>query len=287
MSGSGKMLRAVALLCFGSLGYTLNDTITKFLVAGYSIPLIIFVRSVIALPLIALLAVIIGGDRVRWPKALWPHALRGALGLVAAALYIRGLADLSVAEATVIVFASPLMVTAGSAFLFGERVDWRKWTAVSVCFLGVVIAIGPGTPAFKPASLFILASALLYASISLSARWVRQEDSLWSVSFFGSAFSALYVAPLAVGHWVAPQAGDLTLFAGAALCSSLAIGLSTLAYRSAPASDLAPFAYSGLIWSTAVTWIVWGMPPSFWTIVGALVVASSGAFQLACRARRG
>lgn len=278
---------AVILLCLGALGYTLNDTITKFLVPRYSVPTIIFVRGLMALPLIALMAVMIGGDRVRWPKSLWPHAFRGALGLVAASLYIRALETLSVAEATVIVFASPLIVTAGSAFILRERVEWSKWVSVLVSFAGVIVAVQPGAAGFKPGSILILGAAALYATMSLTARWVRPEDSFWSVSFFGSAFAALYVAPLTIGKWRAFHWEDLPLFAGAALCSSLAVGCSTLAYRSAQASDLSPFAYSGLIWSIGATWIVWGAAPQVWTIAGAAIVASSALFQfVALRGQR-
>ena len=282
-----KSSGAIILLCTGSLGYTLNDTITKFLIERYPIPIIIFIRGMLALPLIATMAVVIGGSRVHWPGSIWPHAGRGAISLCAASLYIMGLQHLSIAEATVIVFASPLIVTAGSVFIFHERVDWRKWASVIVSFIGVIIAIRPGTAAFKPASLFILASAVLYASLSLSARWVHKSDNFWSVSFFGAAFSALYVAPLTVGHWRILHVADLPLFVGAALCSSLAVGFSTLAYRSAPASDLSPFAYSGLIWSTALTWIVWGSPPQAATLMGAAVVASSAIFLLLARNKMG
>lgn len=276
-------LWAVTLLCLGSLGYTLNDTLTKFLIQRYSVPTIIFIRGLMALPLIAVLAVVMGGDRVRWPKSLWPHAFRGALGLVAASLYIRALETLSVAEATVIVFASPLIVTAGSALIFRERVEWHKWVSVLVSFAGVIVAVQPGAAAFKPGSILILGAAMLYATMSLTARWVRPEDNFWSVSFFGSAFAALYVAPLTIGEWRAFHLQDVPLFIGAALCSSLAVGCSTLAYRSAPASDLSPFAYSGLIWSIGATWIVWGAAPLPWTIAGAAVVASSAVFQFLAR----
>lgn len=234
----------------------------------------------------ATMAFVIGGDRVRWSKNIWPYAFLGAIGLLAASLYIRGLENLTVAEATVIVFVSPLIVTACSAFFFREHVVWQKWLSVIVSFSGVMIAIRPGTEAFKPASLFILASATLYATMSLSARWIQQEDNIWSIGFFGSAFSALYVAPLTIGHWGSFHADDIALFVGAALCSSFAVGLSTLAYRSAPASDLSPFAYSGLIWSAAVTWLVWGVTPESWTLMGAIVIASSSVFQLWSRSQK-
>jgi len=279
----GNLVWSIGLLFLGALSYTLNDTFTKVLIERYPMPIIIFVRGVLALPLLVLMAVMVGGQGVRWPRSVWPHAMRGAIGLMAAALYIMGLRHLSIAEATVLVFASPLFITLASTFVFGEVVALRKWVAVLVSFLGVIIAMRPGTDSFKPASLYILASAVLYATQSLSARWVRPEDSFWSVSFFAAAFSALFVSPFTIGRWQAFQASDILLFVGAALCSSLAIGSSTLAYRSAAASDLAPFAYSGLIWSTLVTWAVWGSPPQPSTLLGAAVVACSAVLLFVLR----
>lgn len=283
MTPRSRTVRAILMMVLAALCFTLNDTITKFLIDRYSVSFIILVRSLLAMPLLMALAVVLGRDRVRWSSAVGVYAIRGAVGLLAAWMYIRGLQTLSVAEATVIVFASPFLITLGSVMIFRERVGWRKWAAVLVSFVGVVIAIQPGTATFQPASLLILACAVLYASISLTARYLPPEDNLWTISFFGAGFSALFVVPLTFGHWTALHPDDLLLFLGAAFCSSVGIGLGSLAYRSAPASDLAPFAYSGLIWSTAVTWIVWSSIPGVWTLVGAAVVASSSIFHFLSR----
>jgi drug/metabolite transporter (DMT)-like permease len=279
MPTSSQTVRAIAMMCLGSLCFTLNDTITKFLIDHYHVTVIIFVRSMLAMPLLVLLAITLGREKVRWSPNVLFHAVRGSIGLVAAYLYIRGLEYLSVAEATVIVFASPIIITAATATIFKEHVGWRTWSAVVLSFGGVAIAIQPGAATFQPASLFILAASFLYATNSLTARWIPKVDNLWTVSFFGAVFSALLVGPMALTNWVPIDTGDFVLFACAALCSSLGIGLGSLAYRMARASDLAPFGYSGLIWSLSVTWIVWGTLPSTWTFVGAFVIASSVLFH--------
>lgn len=255
------VLRGIVMICLGSLCFNLNDTSTKFLVDDYPIAMIILMRSIMALPLLLVLAVVVGQTRVSRSPRLGFHAIRGALNLLAAYLYIRGLEHLSVAEATVVLFALPLMVTAASALLFKEIVGWKKWAAGICSFAGVVIAIRPGSEAFQPASLYILAASFLYAANSVTARWLPPADNLWTVSFFAAAFSAMFVAPAAIGNWSDIAPADLLLFAAAAIFSSLGIGLSAMAYRMAPASDLAPFGYSGLIWSLAITWIVWGTMP--------------------------
>jgi drug/metabolite transporter (DMT)-like permease len=279
MYATSPAVQGIAMMCTASLCYTMNDTFTKFLVVRYGVPEIIFLRSLIALPLLIVIAVLIGRTRIRWSSTTFFHAVRGALNLAAAYLYINGLQYLSVAEATVILFSSPLIVTLASTFFFKEAVSWQKWAAAISSFAGVIIAIRPGTEAFQPASLFILAASLLYAANSLTARWIPAEDNLWTVSFLGATFSAIFVAPMAFTDWVPVQGEDLLFFTAAALCSSLGIGLGSLAYRLALASDLAPYAYSGLIWSLGITWIVWGTIPTAWTILGASVIAASSLFQ--------
>lgn len=279
MALSSGTLRAIMMLCLGALCFTLNDTITKFLIPRYDVTVIILVRSLLALPLLAVMAAVIGRQRVRWSRRAPLHAVRGAVNLLAAYLYIRGLEYLTVAEATVVVFASPFIITVASVAIFREHVGLHNWASVLVSFVGVIIAIQPGADTFQPASLFILGASVLYATNSLTARWIPHDDNLWTVSFFGAACAAVFVSPFAIGHWVPPNAGDLLLFAAAALCSSFGIGLGSVAYRSARASDLAPFAYSGLIWSLSVTWIVWSTVPGVWTFVGAFIIMASSQFH--------
>ncbi|MDX8533081.1 DMT family transporter [Mesorhizobium sp. VK25A] len=279
-SDASKTIRAIAMICLGSLCYTLNDTLTKFLLNHYHITTIIFVRSMFAMPLLFFTGILIGHQRVRWSGKILFYALRGAINLSAAYLYIKGLAYLSVAEATVILYASPFIITASSAIIFKETVGWRTWGAVLVSFIGVLIAIQPGVAAFRPASLFIFASSFLYAANSLTARWIPPGDNLWTVSFFNAAFSALYVAPVAISDRAPFAFDDLLLFVGAAFCSSLGVGLSAVAYRSTAASNLAPFGYFGLIWSLGVTWLIWGMVPGVWTFVGAFIITTSSIFHL-------
>lgn len=279
MNSTSRLLPGVIMTSLAALCFTLNDTLTKTLLADYHVTVIILLRSLLALPLLFVLSHVLGGGPVRWSPRAGFHALRGAINLGAAFLYIKGLVFLSVAEAGVIVFASPVMVTAGSALFFKEIVPWQKWAAVVVSFVGVAIAIQPGAGTFQPASLLILGAAALYALNSLSSRWLPVEDSLWTISFLGAGSAALFVAPFTLGHWGPVSPWDAGLFAGAALCSSLGIGLSSLAYRIAAAADLAPFSYSGLVWSIMVTWIVWGTAPGLPTLVGAAVIAASAAFH--------
>lgn len=286
--GSGPQLPlAIAFSCLGALCFTLNDTVSKVLLARYDVTVIILLRGMLALLLLPLLARLLGQRPIGRSPALWLHALRGALGLGAAWLYILGLRSLSVAEVTVLVFASPLLVITASVLLLGERVNRWQWMAALMSFVGVVVAQRPGAAGLHPDAGLVLGSAVLYAAVAVLARWLPKGESLWQVSFYGALFSALFVAPFALGQPMPLQTADIGLFLAAALFSSFGIGLGSLAYRMAAASDLAPFGYSGLLWSALVTFVVWGAVPGGWTLAGMAIIASSGACHYLARGRQG
>ncbi|QWK80578.1 DMT family transporter [Ochrobactrum sp. BTU1] len=264
-----------ALVCVSSLAFTLNDTTTKFLIADYDVSSIILIRSLMALPILYLFHVRTSGRRKIWSARIGLHALRGAFGLIAAYLYIASLKTLTVAEATVILFMTPVLITAMTRFLLKENVSIRSWLSVCFCFLGVIVAINPRASSFNYAIALVGTSSVFYAINAISSRLIPSEDNLWTISFFGAFFSALFIAPFAIEHWRVVQVPHLAQFGAAAAFSSLGIGLSAIAYRMTSPALLAPFGYSGLIWSITATWLFWGVHPSLNAILGTLIILGS------------
>lgn len=284
MKTKGQLPLAIALCCLSALCYTLNDSITKFLIDRYDVTVIIFVRSLIALPILALLPFLSGQKPIGRSEGLALHALRGLLGLCAAWLYILGLRSLSVAEATVLVFASPLLITLASALWLRERVTRWQWAAVLTSFGGVIIALQPGLAPLSGDAILVLLSAVLYAAVALLARWLPKGENFWQVSFYGAFFACLFVAPFALRHNVVPASADLWLFTAASMTSAFGIGFGSIAYRMAAASDLAPFGNSSLLWSVLVTFAFWGVVPGVWTLAGMAIIIASAGFHYAARA---
>jgi len=269
---------AAALLCLSSLAFTLNDTTTKFLLSDYDVASIVLIRSLMALPILYLFHLRSTGRIVVWSTRIWLHALRGALGLIAAWLYIASLKQLTVAQATVILFMTPVVITVMSRVVLREAVTFRTWLSVCLCFLGVIVAMNPEISHINTATLLVALSSLFYASNAINARWIPDEENLWTISFFGAAFTALFVLPFALEKWNGLQTDHLAQFAGAAVFSSMGIGLSAIAYRMTSPAFLAPFGYSGLIWSMGVTWTFWGTHPGINVVIGAFIILGSAAF---------
>jgi drug/metabolite transporter (DMT)-like permease len=271
---------AIVTICIGVGFLVLNDAIAKLLTSHYEPAQIIFVRNMIAAPLIAAAIYVLRGSAGLRTQSLQVHALRGLLMFAGAYLYFRSLAVLPLAEATALVFSAPIFITVLSVPLLGETVGWRRWGAVLVGFLGVLIIVQPGGAAFQPAALLVLATAVLYALFMISARWIGRDEGLWTMMLFVVLFPGLYAAPFAVAVWTPLRPEDVPHFLGMAVLGSLGITLIGQAFRMAPAAIVAPFDYTAIVWAAALGWLIWGDLPSLWTYVGAAIIIASGIFIL-------
>ncbi len=271
-----QISRGILTICGGVAFLVLNDAIAKLLTDRYDPIQIIFLRNLIAVPMIVAAVIVLRGSHALRTRHPGLHALRGLLILLGAYLYFTSLRFLPLAEATALIFSAPIFITALSVPLLGEAVGWRRWGAVLLGFIGVVIVVQPGAAGFQLAALLPVAAAVLYSLFMISARWVGPTEGLWTMMLFVMLFPMLYAAPFALWAWVPVQAQDLWLFVAIAIFGSLGITLIGQAFRLAPAAVVAPFDYTALVWATALGWLIWGDLLEFWTIVGALIIVASG-----------
>lgn len=271
-----RISRAILTICAGVAFLVLNDAIAKLLTDRYDPVQIVFLRNVIAVPLIAATVLLLRGAHALRTRHLALHAMRGLLMLLGAYLYFTSLSFMPLAEATALIFSAPIFITALSVPLLGEAVGWRRWGAVLLGFIGVLIVVQPDAAGFQPASLLPVGAAFLYALFMISARWIGPGEGLWTMMLFVVLFPMLYAAPFALRAWTAVQADDLWLFVAIAILGSLGITLIGQAFRLAPAAVVAPFDYTALIWATLLGWLIWGDLLALRTVVGALIIAASG-----------
>jgi drug/metabolite transporter (DMT)-like permease len=170
--------------------------------------------------------------------------------------------------------------------LLGDRVGWRRWSAVIVGFAGVLIIVRPGAAAFQPASLFVVATALLYAIIMISARWIDREESFWTMMFYVVLFPMLFSGLVVAAEWRTPQPIHLVIWLGMAVFGTLGMALISQAFRLAAAAVVAPFDYTALIWASLFGWLVWGEIPGPWTYAGAAVIIGTGIYIVFRETRR-
>lgn len=276
----------IACVAGGIFFLTLSDANAKWLGASYNPLQILFLRALIALPFVTALALLLGGRRVLRTTHPGLHLTRGAINVVSACCFYLGLQALPLAEATAIAFAAPLFVTALSVLILKERVDGKRWLAVLAGFAGVLIVVRPGTQAFQAATLLPLTTALLYAVMMITARGINRAEGMLTTTFYIVLGQLVCSAIGLPWVWRAPAMDDLPYFGGVALFSTLGLALITQGFRIGPASVVAPFDYTGLVWATILGWIFWREAPDAYAYLGAVFIAGSGVY-IAVREARG
>lgn len=273
-----QSLVGVMLMFAGVASLSINDAFAKALTAHYSPLQILFLRNVIALPFAFIVALKMGGAGALRSYRPSAHLLRGVLWICATILFFTSFRYLRLAEATALIFVAPMFITALSALLLKEDVGWRRWVAVVAGFVGVLIVARPGGATFQPASMLPVATALLYALLLISARWVDRRESVWTLLLYLTGAGVLLSAFIVPFVWTALRVEDLWLFFGIALFGTAGMTMMTQAFRFAPAVVVAPIDYSALLWATALGWLIWNEIPDFATYIGAAVIIASGVY---------
>ncbi|WP_374621930.1 DMT family transporter [Devosia sp.] len=269
----------IGILLFAQLFFATLDTSAKYL-SSVGIPLgeIVFIRYAVHVALA--LALFLPVQRNLFVTRNWRlEVLRGLclLGVTAANFLAQRFLPLTVTGA--LMFTMPLMVTALSGPLLGEKIGWRRWAAVAAGFVGILVIVRPGTDAFHPASLICLAGALSAAFYSIITRKLAGIDSAATQQVYSGIISLACVTPFAFGGWVWPTTGGSWFaFLAIGIAGMIAHQLNTIAHRFAPPSALAPFGYTELLLLALASWMIFGEPPDAWFYLGAPMIIGSGIY---------
>jgi Predicted permease, DMT superfamily len=274
--GSGMAIGQVVL---GVIALSGSDAFAKLLGAGLPAAEVTWLRYVVFTAAIVAVAAMRPGAswRSRRPRL---QVVRGLLVLGSAQLFVLGLGHLGVAEATAVAFVAPVLITLLSIPLLGEVVGRRRWTALAVGLIGVLIVVRPGAEAFGPGALLPLASAFLGALSVIAARKLGAVDAP-TTTLLWSACVGLGGLTLAAPFWFEPL-GARALLLGLAMGGLYALGQAALisAYSVAPASLLAPFTYAQLLSAALIGALAFDRYPDAVSLVGMGVIALSGAYTL-------
>ncbi|MEA2755386.1 MAG: hypothetical protein QOJ54_1675 [Aliidongia sp.] len=270
-------LGGILLLLLAVLTFSCSDATAKYLSTELPVIEIIWLRYLV-FALVLVPSALRSGVGVLRSTRPGLQLLRGMGMLVSSLFFISCLPVLPLADATAIGFVSPLFITALSIPVLGERVGMRRWAAIVVGLIGVVVVIRPGTSAFQPAALLPILSALSWAgAIVITRKMSGTEGTLTTLIF--SAVSALLVVSFMVPFdWVMPTARQLGIALLYGIFASGGQWLIVLAYHRAGASALASLNYSQLVWAVALGFLVFGAVPDRWTLAGASIIIASGLY---------
>ena len=209
-----------------------------------------------------------------------PLIIRTLCELFAALFFVSAIALTPLSSASSILMATPLMVTIGAAVFFGEKVGWRRWTAVIVGFFGVLLILHPGFDSFMPASLLAVISTLFLAVRDLVTRAMRFEISTTTVSmyaFLACGISGFIAIPF-YSAMVIPSSTQIMYLLSATLVGVLGYYAVVLATRKGDVSVISPFRYSRLVFAMILAIVVLSERPDFLTLSGAVIIVLSGVY---------
>jgi len=270
LAGIGFMLAGIAV-------FSINDALGKWLLADYSVGELLLIRSVAALLLLAPLLrdAGIGGFRAAPRPAL--QIVRVALSTLEVAMFFWAVSYLPLADAATFYLAGPIYVTALSVVMLGERVGWRRWTAVLVGFVGVVLALRPSAASFTPPALIALGGSFFFAVLMVTTRMLRATSDmvLTSGQIVGTLLFGAVAAPFG---WVTPSWRDFMLLSLFGVLSIVALACVNRSLKLAPASVVVPYQYTMIVWAIALGYVVFGDVPDLFMLAGAAIIVAAGLY---------
>ena len=291
----GAAFALAAVMCF-----SLNDVGIKFLSDQYALHQVVFIRA--AIGIIAFMAFVMpfaGGPSLLRTRRPVVHLIRGLCVVSANMCLFLGLAALPIADAVAVFFVSPLVITVFSVIFLHETVGPRRWGAIAVGFIGVLVIVKPGTAAFQLASLLPIAAAFLYATLHMLTRKIGGTESAPTMAFYIQL--TFIVASLVIGlglgdgrfagmghpsleflfrGWVIPDPGDYAIFIMLGISGMLGGLCISQAYRLSEAAFAAPFEYVAM--PMAIMWgvTVFGTWPDRSAWIGIALIIGSGLYLL-------
>ncbi len=280
----------VWLMIGTTLVFSIQDGFSRHLADSYNVWMVVMIRYwFFAAFVIALASRAPGGLRVavatRQPVT---QIVRGVLLALEICVNVTGFVLIGLVESHAVFACYPLLVAALSGPVLGERVGWRRWTAIAVGFAGVLVILQPGAGVMDPRALIPLVAALMFALYALLTRYVARRDAA-SVSFFWTGVGgAVVMTAIGIWHWEPMAAADWGWMAALCICGALGHWLMIRAFEVAEASAIQPFAYLQLVFASALGVTVFGDAIRANVIIGAAIVVAAGVFTLwRERVRRG
>ena len=271
----------VAVMLLGMLLFALNDAMGKWLVSTYSLGQVVLVRSAAAIIVLLVILWRSGLTRVFRVERPALQAARVFFSTAELFCFYFAVAALPLADVMTYWLAAPIYVAALSPFLLGEKVGWRRWTAIGVGFVGVVIALQPSSASLTSAALFSILGSAAFAFMMLSGRQLRNTPdtvlAFWQV--IGAGLAGLVAMAIVPSGWVPLKSGfDLSLLGLLGIVAMAAHVLVNRALKLADAATVAPLQYTLLLWAVVFGWLIFGDVPQTSIVIGAGLIVLSGLY---------
>jgi drug/metabolite transporter (DMT)-like permease len=293
-----NVLKAIALKVMSALLFAVMSALVRFLGEKYPVGQIVFFRSIFAiLPVVLIYSwrnELMAAVRTVRP---FGHAGRGAISMCGMFCNFSALARLPIVDATAISFVAPLITVALSAVVLKERVRVYRWSAVIAGFVGILVMLAPhfdlsahaGGAVTTAGLAFAIGGAFCNSGSVIQTRRLTETETTSSIVFYFSLICALaglatlplsWLMPSWPLAWLTPTYPELAALVTVGLCGGVAHLLVTESYRLAPASLVAPFDYTSMVWAFLLGYIFFNELPTVYVLIGAVIIAAAGLFVI-------
>jgi drug/metabolite transporter (DMT)-like permease len=257
--------------------FSINDALGKWLLATYSVGELLLVRSISALILLAPFVYQAGIAAFAGAPHQPLQLLRVLLSTLEVAMFFWAVSYLPLADTVTFYLAGPIYVTALSVVLVGEQVGWRRWTAVLIGFVGVLLALRPSAATLTLPACIALIGSVFFALLMIVTRKLRDTSNTVLVAgqILGTLLFGAAIAPFG---WVAPSLRDVALLSLFGVFSIVALACVNRSLKLAAASVVAPYQYTIIIWATVLGFLVFSDFPDAFTLCGAGIIIAAGLY---------
>ena len=273
----GILLMIITTIVFAS-----QDGLSKYLATEYNVYMVVMIRYwFFAAFVISVSSQRTGGiKRVAKTKSPILQIFRSLILVAEMCITILAFTLLGLAETHAIFASYPLIIAMLSGPILGEYVGWRRWLAISVGFIGILIILNPGNGIFSPYALVPLAGAILFALYGLLTRYVGQYDNSSTSFFWTGVVGSIAMTVVGLNFWDPVSKSDWSIML--LLSASGVVGhyLLIKCYEVAEASAVQPFAYLQLIWASMIGIIIFGEQITTNVLIGACIIVGAGLFTL-------
>ena len=215
------------------------------------------------------------------------HGFRGLFHTTGYGLWYEAVVWLPLATMAALGFTGPIFVTIGAVVFLHETVHWRRWAAVGVGFVGMLVIVRPGLTELNPGIIMMLLAVPLMAGSNLVGKVVSGRDRPAGVVFWQSLVGMICFAPLGLWYWQTPTLPQLALFVSMGVFGTLGYFFITWAYRLLDISALQPITFLGIVWAALMDIAIWGKTSDVWTFVGAAIIVTATSYIAHREARAG